>query len=172
LELALEAATSNIFILGFVALSALFATTSVIMSSIMGGSRALFAMAREGVIPKRLSGVSKRGVPALAILICGLIIAGIVFFTGANLDWLASLFNFGTLLTFVFINLSLIKLRKTMPDAERTFRVPLYPVVPIAAIIGCIILAFYLNLNAIIIACFFIAIGLLVYRMNRRTHQT
>jgi APA family basic amino acid/polyamine antiporter len=81
LELALKAATDNILILGFVALSALFATTSVIMSSIMGGSRALFAMARQGVLPKRLS----QGVPALAILVCGLIIAGIVFFTGANL---------------------------------------------------------------------------------------
>jgi APA family basic amino acid/polyamine antiporter len=59
-----------------------------------------------------------------------------------------------------------------MPDAERTFRAPLCPVVPIAAIIGCIILAFYLNLNAIIITCFFIAIGLLVYHMKRRTRQT
>jgi APA family basic amino acid/polyamine antiporter len=124
LEFALRKVTDNFFVLQFVAVSALFATTSVIMSSILGGSRALFAMSRQGVLPTRLSIISKRNVPGLAVWLCGGFIAGIVLFTGANLDWLASLFNFGTLLTFIFINLSLIKLRKSMPEADRRFKVP------------------------------------------------
>jgi len=52
LEFALQTVTDNTLILQFLAISALFATTSVIMASIMGGSRALFAMARRGVLPK------------------------------------------------------------------------------------------------------------------------
>ncbi len=168
LEFALKAVTDNIFILQFVAISALFATTSVIMASIMGGSRALFAMARQGVLPKVLSTISRQNVPAFTVLLCGIIISGIVLVTNGNLDWLASLFNFGTLLTFFFINLSLLKLRKLMPDAKRTFRVPLYPYTPVFAMVSCIVLAFYLNSNAVITACFFLVIGIIVYYLNKR----
>jgi APA family basic amino acid/polyamine antiporter len=168
LEFALKTVTDNIFILQFVAISALFATTSVIMASIMGGSRALFAMARRGVLPDVLATISRQGVPAFTILVCGLIISGIVLVTGGNLDWLASLFNFGTLLTFFFINLSLLRLRQTMPDARRSFKVPLYPYTPVFAMISCIALAFYLNANAVITACIFLALGIVVYYLNKR----
>jgi basic amino acid/polyamine antiporter, APA family len=168
LEFALKTVTNNIFVLQFVAISALFATTSVIMASIMGGSRALFAMARQGVLPKRLSTISRQSVPVFTILLCGVIISGIVIITNGNLDWLASLFNFGTLLTFFFINLSLLKLRRTMPEVKRGFKVPFYPYTPVFAMISCIILAFYLNSNAVITACFFLAVGIAVYYVNKK----
>ena len=168
LEFALKTVTDNIFVLQFVAISALFATTSVIMASVMGGSRALFAMARQGVLPKGLSTISRQGVPVYTILLCGVIISGIVLVTGGNLDWLASLFNFGTLLTFFFINLSLLKLRKTMPDVKRRFKVPFYPYTPVFAMISCIVLAFYLNANAVITACFFLGLGIVVYYLNKK----
>jgi len=168
LEFALKTVTDNIFILKFVAISALFATTSVIMASIMGGSRALFAMARQGVLPNRLSTISRQNVPALTILLCGIVISGIVIVTNGNLEWLASIFNFGTLLTFFFINLSLLKLRRTMPDVKRGFKVPLYPYTPVFAMISCVILAFYLNSNAVITACFFLVVGIIVYFVNKK----
>ena len=168
LEFALKAVTDNIFILEFVAVSALFATTSVIMASIMGGSRALFAMARQGVLPNVLSTISRQGVPLYTILLCGIVISGIVLLTGGNLDWLASIFNFGTLLTFFFINLSLLRLRKTMPEARRGFRVPFYPYTPVVAMISCIVLAFYLNANAVMTACVFLAVGIVVYYLNKK----
>jgi basic amino acid/polyamine antiporter, APA family len=168
LEFALKNITDNIFILQFVAVSALFATTSVIMASIMGGSRALFAMARQGVLPKVFSTISRQNVPVFTILLSGFIISGIVLVTDGNLDWLASLFNFGTLLTFFFINLSLLRLRKLMPNAKRSFKVPLYPYTPVFAMISCIVLAFYLNANAVITAFFFLVIGIAVYYLNKR----
>jgi len=168
LELALNAATGNVFILEFVAISALFATTSVIMASIMGGSRALFAMARQGVLPKSLATISRQSVPLFTILLCGIFISGIVLLTNGNLDWLASLFNFGTLLTFFFINLSLLKLRRTMPDAKRGFKVPFYPYTPVFGMISCIFLAFYLNSNAVLTAFLFLIVGIIVYVLNKK----
>lgn len=168
LEYALKTVTGNFFILEFVAISALFATTSVIMASIMGGSRALFAMARQRVLPESLSKISPQGVPVYTILICGVVISGIVLVTGGNLDWLASIFNFGTLLTFFFINLSLIQFRRTRPDITRGFKVPFYPVTPACAMISCIILAFYLNANAVMTACVFLVLGVIVYYLNKR----
>jgi APA family basic amino acid/polyamine antiporter len=172
LEFALKAVTDNFFILQYVAISALFATTSVIMASIMGGSRALFAMARQNVLPKILSTISQQNVPIYTVLLCGGIISGIVLVTGGNLDWLASLFNFGTLLTFFFTNLSLLKLRRTMPEAKRRFKVPFYPVTPIFALISCIVLAFFLNPNAVITAGIILMIGVIIYYLQKRKAQS
>jgi APA family basic amino acid/polyamine antiporter len=171
LEAALRVATDNFFVLEFIALSALFATTSVILSSIMGGSRALFAMARQRVIPGVFSRISDRGIPTITVLITGITIGAIVFFTNGNLDWLASVFNFGTLVTFLFINLSLIQLRRTMPDAKRGFRVPLYPYTPVIGVISCLLLSFYLSRNAILVGIGWVAIGVLAYAVNRKRYQ-
>jgi basic amino acid/polyamine antiporter, APA family len=168
LEFALGSVTSNPLILKFIAISALFATTSVIVSSIIGASRALFAMARQGVIPKALAKVSIRGIPSNTIVLSGVVISLIVLFTNANLDWLASIFNFGTLLTFFFINASLLQLRRSMPDAKRQFRVPLYPFTPILGALSCVALAFFLNINAIIASIGWISVGILAYAINRR----
>jgi APA family basic amino acid/polyamine antiporter len=66
------------------------------------------------------------------------------------------------------VNLSLIRLRTTMPDAKRGFRVPLYPWIPVFALVSCIILAFYLKSNAVLTACVFLAAGILFYYIFRR----
>jgi APA family basic amino acid/polyamine antiporter len=171
LEAALHVATDNFLILEFVAFTALIATTSVILTSIMGGSRALFAMARQRVIPETFAHISQNGIPLLTVLITGITIAAIVFFTNGNLDWLASIFNFGTLVTFTFINLSLLQLRRTMPDVKRGFRVPLYPYTPVIGVIACLLLSFYLNRNAILIGVGWIAIGIVAYVWNRRQYR-
>jgi APA family basic amino acid/polyamine antiporter len=168
LELALRAATSNIFLLKFVSISALFATASATMASILGGSRAIFSMARQRVIPGLLARISKNGVPTFAVLISGAAIVFIIIVTKGDLQLIASIFNFGTLMTFFFINMSLLQLRKKMPDAQRPFRVPLYPVTPILGVISCFGLVFYLKMNAIIAAGVWIVLGLLVYEYNKR----
>jgi len=172
LEYALGIATTNPLFLKYVALSALFATTSVILSSMIGASRALFAMARQGVIPGVLSKISSRGIPSATVLLSGVVISLIVLLTNANLAWLASIFNFGTLLTFFFINASLLQLRKTMPDANRQFRVPFYPYTPILGLLSCVALAFFLNINAVIASAGWICVGILAYVINqKRTKQ-
>jgi basic amino acid/polyamine antiporter, APA family len=167
LETALVVATSNPLILKYIALSALFATTSVVLSSIFGGSRMLFAMARQNVIPTNLARISGNGVPVYTVVISGIVMSAIVVISRANLDWLATLFNFGTLLTYGFINLSLIELRRTDPGTERPFRVPGYPVTPALGIASCILLSFYLNVNALIAAGIWIGIGILLYAIRQ-----
>jgi basic amino acid/polyamine antiporter, APA family len=124
------------------------------MASIMGGSRALCAMARRVVrySPSFCAGLSS------AALFC----SAVAISTGLHR------FNFGTLLTFFFINTSLLRLRKTMPDARRGFQVPFHPYTPVFAMISCIIFAFYLNANAVMTACVFLAVGIVVYYLNKK----
>jgi APA family basic amino acid/polyamine antiporter len=171
LEAALRVATDNLLVLEFIALSALFATSSVILASILGGSRALFAMARQRVIPGAFARISGQGIPVTAVAVTGTAIGAIVLFTGGSLDWLASIFNFGTLVTFLFINLSLLRLRRTMPEAGRGFRVPLYPLTPILGVASCLLLSFYLSTNALLVGFGWIALGLLAYAVNRKRNR-
>jgi basic amino acid/polyamine antiporter, APA family len=166
-EAALTMATNNILILEFIAISALFATTSVILASIIGGSRALFSMSRKQVIPNSLSRISGNGIPYFTVILCGISISIIILVSSGNLDQLASIFNFGTLLTFTFINLSLLKLRRSWPNVERGFKVPLYPLTPILGIVSCVGLAFYLNPNAVIYGGGWILVGIIVYLLNK-----
>jgi APA family basic amino acid/polyamine antiporter len=166
-EAALAVATNNFLILEFVAISALFATTSVILSSIIGGSRALFSMSRHKSLPVVFSKISKNGVPFFTVIIAGISISLIIVVSSGNLTQLASIFNFGTLVTFVFINLSLMELRRSMPGVKRRFKVPYYPLTPILGIISCLGLAFYLNRNSLIYGGSWILIGIIVFFLNR-----
>jgi APA family basic amino acid/polyamine antiporter len=169
IEAALVVATSNFLVIKYVAISALFATTSVVLSSIFGGSRMLFAMARQKVIPERFARISGNGVPAATVIISGIVMSLIVIVSRADLNSLASIFNFGTLLTYSFINLSVIELRRAAAATPRPFRVPGYPVTPVLGVVSCILLSFYLNVNALIAAGAWIGIGILLYaiRENR-----
>jgi APA family basic amino acid/polyamine antiporter len=89
-------------------------------------------------------------------------------FQDRNIELLASIFNFGTLMTFFFINLSLLRLRQKMPNANRTFKVSFYPVLPILGMISCFALMLYLKPNAIIAAGVWIAIGVATYEFNKK----
>lgn len=166
LETALKTATQNPVILKYISIAAVFATASVVLSSIFGASRALFAMSREKVLPERLSRVSENGVPVLAVIFVGLAAAVIILLSRGNLATLAQIFNFGTLTTYFFINLSLIKLRWDFPATHRGFRVPLYPVTPILGILSCGLLLAFLSRYAMIFGLVWLAIGVLIFEVR------
>ncbi|HZS73417.1 MAG TPA: amino acid permease, partial [Candidatus Nitrosotalea sp.] len=156
--------SDNEMIIDFVSFAALIATGSVTMGSIAGTSRVSFAMSRDGLFPKQFRHISNRfGTPFIAILVSGIAIAVIagIFFESLNI--IASIFNFGILFTYILISLSLIKLRKKEPDTTRGFKVPFYPIVPIAAICSSIILMYYLSDTAKIISAIWTAIGVISY---------
>ncbi len=156
--------SDNRIIIDFVSFAALIATGSVTMGSIAGTSRASFAMSRDGLFPKRFAYIHKRfGTPFVAIIVSGIAIAVIASIFYESISIIASIFNFGILLTYILIHLSLIKLRKKEPDAKRGFKVPLYPIVPISAICSSILLMYYLSDTAKIASAIWIVIGVTLY---------
>ncbi len=168
LESALMIATQNPLILGYLSIAALFATASVVMASIFGGSRALFAMARQKLLPSSLSRVSGGGVPFISVILVSVAMSAMVLISGGDLGTLAQIFNFGTLITFFFINLSLIKLRWDEPGIKRGFVVPLYPLTPVLGVISCALLIAYLSRYALVFGIIWIAFGLLIFELNIR----
>jgi amino acid transporter len=53
------------------------------------------------------------------------------------INFLAEMTSIGTLVAFLVVSVGVMVLRRTAPDLERGFKVPLYPVVPILSIVGC-----------------------------------
>jgi len=159
-----EVISDNQMFFDFIAFSALIATGSVVLSSILGGTRASFAMGRDRLLPHQFDRVSKRfGTPYFSIIVGGVII---VIFAGVfynSIDTIASIVNFGSLFTYLFVNLSLIKLRKLEPDTERPFKVPLYPIVPILGAISCIGLMYFLSDSAKIVSIIYAVMGLSIF---------
>lgn len=162
-SLAMAVSNNRIF-LDFISFSALIATGSVVLSSIVGGTRASFAMGRDRLLPHQFDYVSKKfGTPYVSIIVGGLIIIVLSAIFYNNIDAIASIVNFGSLFTYLFVHLSLIKLRRVAKRAKRLFRVPLYPFVPIAGAVSCVALMYFLSNDAKIASSIYAVVGLTMY---------
>ncbi|HZD42632.1 MAG TPA: amino acid permease [Methanomicrobiales archaeon] len=168
LQVAMAAATNDVYLLGFVAITALVATSAVILSSLFVGSRVLSAMADERAVPEVLGTRSDRGVPVYAVVLIGILVSAIVIVSKGDLILLATMFNFGTLMAYLFINLSVLHLRRKEPHAERLYKVPFYPWIPLAGVAGCLTLTLRLNRTAILAIGAWILIGVLAYALYKR----
>jgi basic amino acid/polyamine antiporter, APA family len=93
-------------------------------TSMLGVSRHTYTLAINRQIPSWLGKLEKkRATPYVAITICGLIAFGLVAAT-QNIKVLAGLYAFGATLAITIAHLSVIRLRVTMPDKLRPFRIP------------------------------------------------
>ncbi len=171
-ELASSISNNRIF-LDIISFSAVVATGSVVLSSIIGGTRASFVMGRDKVLPRQLDLISKKfGTPHVSILIGGTAIAVLAGIFFKNIGEIASIYNFGSLLTYIFVHMSLLKLRKKEPKTDRPFKVPLYPVLPIVGLVCCVVLIYYLSNTAKLASLLWGSIGLAVYYIVTRIYKT
>jgi ethanolamine permease len=92
-------------------------------SIIFAYSRQLFALSRAGYLPRQLSVTSGRRVPAVALVVPGLIGFALAAITedGATMINIAV---FGATVSYVLMMLSHILLRRNEPDLERPYRTP------------------------------------------------
>ena len=82
------------------------------------------------------------------------------------------LVNMGTLFAFVIVCAAVLIMRRTHPDTERPFRVPLVPLVPILGIASCLLLMFSLPSENWLRLFVWLAIGLVIYFFYGRKHST
>jgi APA family basic amino acid/polyamine antiporter len=93
-------------------------------TSMLGVSRHTYTLAVNRQIPSWLGKLErKRATPYVAITICGLIAFGLIAVT-QNIKVLAGLYAFGATLAITIAHVSIIRLRITMPDKKRPFRIP------------------------------------------------
>lgn len=150
-----------------IAAAAVIALPTVIMAFMYGQSRIFFVMARDGLLPQRLSAVSPRsGTPVLMTMITGVIVAAIAAYL--PLQQIAELANAGTLVAFIAVAVCMLVLRSQAPEHQRIFGPRATWAIGLLAIAGCAYL--FINLPGATIYRFFIwnAIGLAVYLLWAR----
>lgn len=118
------------------AAGAVVAIASVVFAVLYGQTRILFAMSRDGLVPKVFARVNPRtGAPrantVIVSLFCGILAAFV------PLGELANATSIGTLFAFALVNVAVVILRLTRPEMNRTFRVMLFPVTPILGFLFC-----------------------------------
>lgn len=145
----------------YLALSAVIALPTVVLAFLYGQSRIFFAMARDGLLPRGLARLSRRGAPLRITAFTAAIVAGLAGFV--PLDELAALANAGTLVAFAAVALCMLLLRRRAPDAERAFRTPAAWPIGLIAILGCAYLFYSLPRTTQLYFAIAHVVGLLLY---------
>ncbi len=114
---------------------ALAGLTSVMLVMLLGQTRVLYAMANDGLLPKKFfAEIHPRfRTPFKNTFLVGSIAAIVGALT--PIDDIGKMVNIGTLLAFVIVCISIVVLRRTDPEKARPFRTPLVPLIPILGVL-------------------------------------
>jgi APA family basic amino acid/polyamine antiporter len=138
------------------AIVSIFSVTLVVL---YGQTRILFAIGRDGMLPRFFQQVNTRTrTPVNNTIVVALAVGLLAGFLPIN--FLAEMTSIGTLVAFLVVSIGVIILRRTAPDLPRGFRVPGYPVTPVLSVLGC----FWIitNLRPITIAVFGIWVAIVL----------
>jgi APA family basic amino acid/polyamine antiporter len=154
-----------------ITLGALAGLTSVMLVMLLGQTRVLYAMANDGLLPRKFfADVHPRfRTPWKNTILVGVLAAVVGSLT--PIDDIGKMVNIGTLLAFVIVSIAVMVLRHTNPELNRPFRTPWVPVIPI---LGVIVNGFmmyklgWVNWARLIV---WLVIGLVVYFTYSRHHS-
>ncbi|MCI0422819.1 MAG: amino acid permease, partial [Acidobacteria bacterium] len=154
-----------------VAAGALTGITSVLLVMMLSQPRVFLAMARDGLVSQKFFGAvhDKYRTPWKSTILNGSCVAMMAAFLPLRI--LAEMTNIGTLLAFVIVCTAVLIMRRTNPDAERPFKVPLYPLVPILGILTCLLLMFSLPAENWWRLGVWLLIGFFIYFAYGRHHS-
>jgi APA family basic amino acid/polyamine antiporter len=153
-----------------ISIGAVTGLTSVMMVELVTIGRIGFAMGRDGLLPAPIGTAHPRfGTPHRMTIIGAVVIAIIAATT--PISELADMVSIGALSAMIIVAIAVPVLRRTRPDLERPFRVPLSPVLPAIAALACFYLMLNLDLLSWLRFAVWLVIGLVIYLAYGRRHS-
>ena len=161
---------SNPLFGNLVGLAAALALPSVVLLMMYGQTRIFFVMARDGLLPDKLSTVHEKfRTPYIVTIVTGVVVAIAAAFLPVGT--LADYSNAGTLFAFAMVSLGVMILRKKDPGRPRPFRTPALFVVAPLSIAGCLLLFINLNNESKLLFVSWTVIGLVFYFLYGYRHS-
>jgi APA family basic amino acid/polyamine antiporter len=143
-------------------------TTMLVM--LLGQSRVLYSMSRDGLLPRFVGEVHPRfRTPWLSSILVGLFVG--LFAALVPIGVLGQLTSIGTLLAFVIVCAGVWVLRVRRPDLHRPFRTPFVPLVPILGMGISLMLMAALPIDTWLRLIVWLVVGLVVYATYGRRHS-
>ncbi|MFC4617029.1 APC family permease [Cellulomonas algicola] len=143
---------------------------SVTLVTLYGQTRILFAVGRDGLLPRAFARVNPRThtpVQNTVMVACAVgLLAGFV-----PLSDLWDLVSIGTLVAFIVVSVGVIVLRRSRPDLPRGFRVPAYPLTPLLGIASCVYILAGLHWYTYAWFLLWLSVVLLFYFLWGRHHS-
>jgi APA family basic amino acid/polyamine antiporter len=154
-----------------ITIGSLAGLTSVMLVMLLGQSRVLYAMAKDGLLPKGFFGAihPRFRTPWKGTILAGLLAAIVGSVT--PIDDIGKMVNIGTLFAFVIVCIAIMVLRHRDPHRARPFRTPFVPLVPILGILFNGYMMVELGAANWIRLIVWLLIGLVVYFFYSRKHS-
>jgi amino acid transporter len=147
---------------GIITVAGIIAALSSVNTSTMAHSRVAYALARDGYFPKSFFTLHGHfATPFIAVLIGSIFTAA--FAATGIVNFVTYATDFGFIIGFIFVNLSLMRLRRDKPLLYRPFKVPLYPLTPILGIATSLLLLFFLDPGTLLIGLELFVFGIIAY---------
>lgn len=102
---------------------------TVVMVLLLGLTRVVFAMSRDGLLPRGLSRTGKHGTPVGLQIAVGVVVALVA--ACFDIGVLSDMVNIGTLSAFTLVAICVPIMRRKRPDLPRAFKIPGNPWVPL-----------------------------------------
>ncbi|MDZ7689053.1 MAG: APC family permease [Halobacteriales archaeon] len=142
----------------------LLATVSSANASILSASRAVYALSKDALLPRRAAKINlKYGTPHIALLMAGVPV--LVLTATGRVETLAEVASFLHLVMYGLICVALIALRRDSPEwYSPDFRVPGYPYLPVVGALASFGLIAFMNLLSIGIGLFVMFISVVWFK--------
>ena len=143
---------------------------SVVLVMLMGQSRVFFSMSKDGLLPPVFSHLHSRfRTPARSNLLFMVVIAACSGLVPPGVA--GEMTSIGTLFAFALVCLGVIVVRRTQPDAPRSFKTPLVPYIPAAGVVCCVAMMLFLPADTWIRLVMWMVLGIDVYSFYGLRHS-
>jgi len=145
-------------------------STFIAMNAALGSAVAVMqALARDHYVSQKILKVNKKtNVPTFILIITtGIaILITILALILADIDFTANITTFIYFFGLAFVNFAAVNLRYKRKELDRPFKAPFFPYLPLIVGSSCLIFAFALNINAVLLGIVIFVIGITYYLLT------